>query len=259
MSDDSKNPAVEEQLPVDAKQLAVFEEMAKVGVLFGRRRNKTNPKMKSYIHSTRAGFDVIDLAQTLAGIEKAQGFLKELVKKGQTLLVAATTPAGEVPATKFADAYDLPRVTGRWLGGTLSNFEVISKRINHLTTLKADKAAGRLEKYTKKERVVLDKEIERLTKLFGGVEKMTILPGALLVVGVPTHMTAIREAKRVKIPVIAIANTDANPDLVDYLIPANDNSVASVTFVLEQLVEGIKQGIKEKAAASAAVAAKAKA
>jgi small subunit ribosomal protein S2 len=128
-----------------------------------------------------------------------------------------------------------------------------------LTTLKADKAAGRLDKYTKKERVVLDKEVERLTKLFGGIEKMTMLPGALLVIGVSQHMTAIREAKRIKIPVIAIANTDSNPDMIDYLIPANDSSVASITFVLNHLTEAIKQGIKEKAVATSAVAVKAKA
>lgn len=250
MSDEVK--VEEQQVPVNPAEVALYEEMAKVGVLFGRRRSKTNPKMKNYIHATRAGFDVIDLGQTVAGIEKAQQFLKELVKKGQTLLVAATTPAGQAAATAFADKYALPRVTDRWLGGTLSNFEVISKRIAHLVGRKADKAAGRLDKYTKKERVMIDKEIERLTKLFGGLEKMNMLPGALLVVGAPAHMTAIREAKRVKIPVIAIANTDADPDMIDYLIPANDASVSSINYVLAELDKAIQQGVKEKAMGSVA-------
>ncbi len=260
MSDDTKNSKVEVEevaAPVNQAELAVFEEMAKVGVLFGRRRNKTNPKMKPYIHTTRAGFDVIDLAQTNAGIEKAQAFLKELVKKGQQLLVAATTPAGQIPATKFADKYSLPRVTDRWLGGTLSNFETLSKRIQHLITRKADKAAGRLDKYTKKERVVIDKEIERLTKLFGGLEKMSSLPGALLVVGAPQHITAIREAKRVKIPVIAIANTDTDPDLIDYLIPANDGAASSIEYILAELDKTIAHAIKEKATAAPVIAKKA--
>ncbi len=263
MSDDTKNPKVEAEeiaAPVNPVELALYEEMAKVGVLFGRRRSKSNPKMKSFIHTTRGGFDVIDLAQTKAGIEKAQAFLKELVKKGQTLLIAGTTPAGQGPATKFAEKYALPNVTGRWLGGTLSNFETLSKRIQHLITRKADKVAGRLDKYTKKERVVIDKEIERLTKLFGGLEKMNMIPGALLVIGAPAHKTAILEAKRVKIPVIAIANTDSNPDLIDYLIPANDSSVGSIEYILAELDKAIAQGIKEKAvAAPVAVSAKPKA
>ncbi len=249
---------IEIQQPVNAADLVLYEEMTKHGVLFGRKRSKTNPKMKPYIHTTRGGFDIVDLAQTVIGIEKAQQFLKELVKKGQTLLVAATTPAAEGPATRFSEKYSLPNVTGRWLGGTLSNFETLSKRISHLTTRKADKVAGRLDKYTKKERVVIDKEIERLTKLFGGIEKMTMMPGALLVIGTSQHSTAIREAKRVKIPVIAIANTDTNPDPIDYLIPANDNSVSSIMYILGKLEEAISAGIAEKAKAAPAATVLAK-
>ena len=255
MSEDKKNAvvseeAVEPQQPVNPVELALFEEMAKAGVLFGRRRSKTNPKMKPFIHTTRSGFQIIDLQQTNFAIEAAQAFLKEVVKKGQSVLVAATTPAGEAPAIKFADKYTLPRVTLRWLGGTLSNFEVMSKRISHLIARKADKAAGKLDKYTKKERVVIDKEIERLTKLFGGLEKMNMLPGALLVIGAEQHRTAIREANRMKIPVIAIANTDTNPDNIQYLIPANDSSVASVSYILNKLDEAIAEGIKEKTTAA---------
>jgi len=252
MSDDSKNlgEAVEVQQPVNAAELAIFEEMTKAAVVFGRRRSKTNPKMKPFIHTTRTGFEIFDLSKTIEGVEEAQKLLKEIVKKGQLLLVAATTPAGEAPATRFADKYVLPRVTLRWLGGTLSNFEVMSKRISHLIARKADKLAGRLDKYTKKERVVIDKEIERLTKLFGGLEKMQMLPGALLVIGAEQHRTAIREANRMKIPVIAIANTDTNPDGIQYLIPANDNAVTSIEYILAKLDEAIAQGIKERAIAA---------
>lgn len=250
MSDEIKKEGEVVELPVDQAALAKYEEMTKAGVLFGRKRSMTNPKMKQYVYTTRAGFEVFDLAQTASGIERAQELLKELVKKGQTLLVAATTPAAEGVAVEFANKFDLPRVTLRWLGGTLSNFEVMSKRIAHLIGRKADKAAGKLDKYTKKERVVIDKEIERLTKLFGGLEKMSMLPGALLVVGLEQHRTAVREANRMKIPVIAIANTDADPAGVQCLIPANDNSVASIQFILGKLEEGIRAGIKEKSAAS---------
>lgn len=249
MSDEVKE--VVEQLPVNEAQLKQFEEMTKAGVVYGRKHSKSNPKMKPYVYGVRSGFDVIDLTSTINGIEQAQAFLKELVKKGQSLLIAATGPAGSAAITPFADKHKLPRVTDRWLGGTLSNFSVISKRINHLTTLKADKAAGRLEKYTKKERTMLDKEIERLTKLFGGIESMTMLPGALLVIDAPQHMTAVREAKRIKIPVIAISNTDTNPDMIDYLIPANDNSVSGINYILAQFDSAISDGIRERATAAA--------
>ena len=261
MADDTKKSQSEEVVEaapvVSAAAMAIYEEMAKAGVLFGRKRSKTNPKMKPFIHTTRSGFEVIDLQQTIAGIEAAETLLKEIVKKGQLLLVAATTPAAEAPANMLADKYDLPRVTLRWLGGTLSNFEVLSKRIAHLITRKADKAAGRLDKYTKKERVVIDKEIERLTKLFGGLEKMNMLPGALLVIGANQHRTAIREANIMRIPVIAIASTDADPAGIDYLIPANDNSGTSIQYILGKLDAAIAAGIREKATTTAA-AAKAK-
>lgn len=256
MSDDSKKNQVSEEVVeaapvISAADMVIYEDMAKAGVLYGRRRSRTNPKMKPFIHATRNGFEVIDLQQTIAAIEEAQEFLKEVVKKGQSMLIAATTPAGEAPANVLADKYALPRVTLRWLGGTLSNFEVLSKRIAHLIARKADKAAGRLDKYTKKERVVIDKEIERLQKLFGGLEKMTMLPGALLVIGANQHRTAIREANRMNIPVIAIASTDVDPKGIDYLIPANDTGVASISYVLNKLDEAIAAGIKEKNAAPA--------
>ena len=256
MAEDTKKGQVSEEVVVEAApvlsaaEMAIYEEMAKAGVLFGRKRSKTNPKMKPFIHTTRNGFEIINLQQTAAAIEEAQEFLKEVVKKGQLVLVAATTPAGEAPSIAFADKYSLPRVTLRWLGGTLSNFEVLSKRISHLITRKADKVAGRLDKYTKKERVVIDKEIERLEKLFGGLEKMSMLPGALLAVGANPHRTAIREANRMNIPVIAIASTDTDPTGIDYLIPANDMSIASITFILSKLDEAIVKGIKEKSVAS---------
>lgn len=251
MSDDTKNQAeaVEPAPVVSAAEMAIYEDMAKAGVLFGRRRSKTNPKMKQYIHTTRSGFEIIDLSQTSAAIEAAQQLLKDIVKKGQLLLIAATTPPSEGPAKKLAATYALPHVTLRWLGGTLSNFEVISKRIQHLIARKADKAAGRLEKYTKKERVIIDKEIERLEKLFGGLEKMNVLPGALLVIGAEQHRTAIREANRMNIPVIAIASTDTNPDGIQYLIPANDVSIPAIEYVLAKFEEAIKQAIREKATA----------
>jgi small subunit ribosomal protein S2 len=261
MADDSKkvqSEEVAENVPViSAADMAIYEEMAKAGVLLGRRRSKTNPKMKPFIHTTRSGFEVIDLQKTISAIEDAQAMLKEVVKKGQLLLVAATTPASEAPANALADKYTLPRVTLRWLGGTLSNFEVMSKRIAHLVARKADKAAGRLDKYTKKERVVIDKEIERLNKLFGGLEKMTMLPGAVLVIGAEAHRTAIREANRMKIPVIAIANTDTDPAGINCLIPANDSSVTAIQYVLSKLDEAIQAGIREKGTAAKAEVKKA--
>ncbi len=235
---------------------AVLEEMAKAGLLFGRKRSRTNPRMKKYIYTTRNGFEIIDLMQTIEKIEAAQKFLKEVVKTGRPILFAGTTPASSTVTKEVAERLNQPFVAERWLGGTLTNFETISKRLGYYMTLKADQAAGRLDKYTKKERTAMEKEITRLTRLFGGLERLSALPAVVIVVGADSHEIATREANRMKIPVIAITNTTANPDMIQYVIPANDNSKSSIAYVLAKLEEAISQGVKERAAATAATTAK---
>ncbi|MEK7191998.1 MAG: 30S ribosomal protein S2 [Patescibacteria group bacterium] len=222
------------------------EEMVKAGVLYGRKKSKTHPRMKKFINAVRNGISIVDLAATLSTLESAGEFLKEVAKKQGVVLVVGTRPAAQQAVENFAKKSGLLYVIKRWLGGTLTNFKTISSRIQFFTKLKADKAAGKLEKYTKKEQVNFDKQIDKLTIFFSGLENMTKLPDVLLVVDINEHETAVREANRLKIPVIGITNTDSDPESIAYPIPANDNGMASINWILNRLSTKIEEGIRER-------------
>ncbi len=213
-----------------------LEEMAKAGILFGRKRMFTNPKMRKFVFTIRNGVEIFDLAKTQEAIEKAKEFLAAAIKTGKPILLVGTEPASQAMITSTAQKFNFPYVIERWLGGTLTNFDILNERLQYYLKLKADLAAGRLDKYTKKERVKMDKEIARLAKLFGGLEKLTALPAALIVVGAKKHMTAVREANKTNIPVVAIANTDADPDVIQYLIPANDRNKSSIEWIFSKIL-----------------------
>ncbi len=218
-----------------AVDLPVVEEMSKVGLFWGHQKSKTHPKMKPYVAATRNGIEVIDLSQTLQALEKALGFIKSKLGDKGVMLLVGTTPQSRAAVEELAKKLDFPYVVERWLGGTLTNFKTLSKRIDYFKKLRADREAGKFEKYTKKERLDIDREIKKLTTKFSGIENMQRLPDIVFVANVPQHLTAIREAKRVVVPVIALVNTDADPRLVDYPIPANDRSRAGLEWILSKL------------------------
>ena len=222
----------------------LLEEMAAAGLLFGRKKSKTNPKMKSFVFANRNGFEMFDLDKTAQKIEEAKEFLAGVAKTGKTILFVGTTPASQEVMKEVAESFKAPYVTHRWLGGTLSNFETITLRLRHFIKLKTDKASGKLEKYTKKERTKFDKELERLQRLFGGLEELNALPAALIVANTDAHSIAVREANVVGIPVVGITNSSTDPDGVDYIIPANDNSMSSVRWIVEQLAQALKNSSK---------------
>ncbi len=228
-------PKNEEQ-PVD---LPIIEEMAKVGLFLGHKKSKTHPRMKPFIFSVRNGMAIFDLSKTLEGLNKALAFVSAQVAAKGTVLVVGTTPASKAAAEAFAKKFNFPFVTERWLGGTLTNFKVLSKRIAYFKKLKADRASGKLEKYTKKERLDIDREIEKLTSKFSGIENMDAMPNALLVIDINSHIIAVKEAKKINIPVVAIVNTDADPMLAEYPIPCSDRSKGSIEWVLTKLEEAI--------------------
>jgi small subunit ribosomal protein S2 len=253
MSDEVKiDGAVAESVPAEkTADTAILEEMAKAGILFGRKRSRTNPKMKKYIYTNRNGLEIFDLVQTIELIEKAKNFLKTAVASGRPILFVGTTPASQAVTKAIAEKFGFPFVAERWLGGTLTNFETISKRLNYYMNLKSDQQTGKLDKYTKKERTAMDKEIERLTRLFGGLEKMTSMPSAVIVAGADAHLIAIREANRMKVPVVSLANTSAGPEMINYVIPANDNALSSIQYIFAKLGEGISEGISNRLTAMA--------
>jgi len=221
---------------------ALLEEMTHAGILYGRKKTKTHPRMQKYIHTTRNGIEIIDIVQTVELVDQATTFLKGIIQKGGLILIAGTTPPAKELVREFSEKHALPYVVERWLGGTLTNFKTLSERLQYFLKLRADRIAGKLEKYTKKERLQFDKELARLTILFGGLEKLTKLPDALLVINASHHDTAIREARKLKIPIVAIMSNDADPDDITYPIPANDRGRQSIAWIVERLGVAITEG-----------------
>ncbi len=222
----------------------LLEEMAKAGVLYGRKKTKTHPRMRKYVFATRNGVEILDIAQTWGLLESAAEFLEKTTREKGLILLVGTTPASKTLVKALADKTGLPYVTERWLGGTLTNFKTLSTRLAYFLKLRADREAGRLEKYTKKERLQFDKELSRMSVIFGGLEKMTDLPKALVVLGATSHETAVHEANILHIPLIAVMANDADPDLIQYPIPANDRSRTSLAWILERLERAIEVGKK---------------
>jgi small subunit ribosomal protein S2 len=221
-------------------------EMIEAGVFYGRRKSKTNPKMRQFVLANRAGIEVINLAKTAEAIEKAAAFLKEKVKNGGLVLLVGTEPAAQESVAKLASKFNLPNVTNRWPGGMITNFKVVSRRIEYMKKLRDDFASGGLQKYTKKERLELEKELRRLEGLFGGLEHLTKEPDVLIVIDPTLHHTAVREANKMKIPVIALANLDAEPDKIDYLVPGNDKARKSIGWFLEKIERALDEAFAQK-------------
>ena len=220
----------------------MLRKMMEVGVFYGRSKARTNPLMKDYVLATRAGFEVIDLKQTIDSLARAAEFIKGVGGKDKgPILLVGTSPAAKPVVKEAAAKFDLPSVTERWLGGTLTNFKIILERINQFRKLKADIAAGKFEKYTKKERLEFDRKLARLEILFGGVEKLDRLPSLVLIADLSANTLAAKEAKGTNIPVLAFINTDTDPRLADYKIPGNDKSSKSIKLLLDYLAEAIEQ------------------
>ena len=223
---------------IDEKELEAVKEMMKVGLMYGHRKAKTNPKFRQYIYGTRNGVEIIDLSQTITALAKAAEFLKSQIKEGKLVLVVATQAAAKDAVDLLAEKFKFSRIYERWAGGLLTNFGVISKRIEYLKRIEADLQSGKLDKYTKKEKVMINREIERMKKLFGGLRDLTRLPDLLFVIdpSIKGHTTAIHEAKITKVPVMAILDSDDDPTVVEWPIPANDHSKMSIDWVINKII-----------------------
>lgn len=217
------------------EETEMIKHMMDLGVFYGSSKARTNPKMRKYILTNRSGFSVIDLEKTLEGIKRTSAAIEEVVVGGGMVLLVGISPSVKGAIEEMAKELGLPYVAERWLGGTLTNFETISKRINYVKKLKEDKANGDWDKYTKKEQLDLEKELIKLSRFFGGLEKMNKLPQMVFVADVSSDVTPAKEARSLGIPVVGIINTDANPKLVDYGIAANERNAKSVEFILEKI------------------------
>ena len=220
-----------------------YEDMLKAGMHYGRKKTVLNPSMNRYVFTVRDGICIIDLLKTQAQLRNSLEFLKRTIKpasgsEGLVLFVGLTKQSGE-SMKKMAEALNMPYVMDRWLGGTLTNFKVINARVKKLEELEKDMKSGALDKYTKKERLMLTKEMDKMKKRFDGLKKLNRLPDAVFVSSLKESSLPVKEAKKLGIKVIGIANTDSNPDEIDYVIPANDRSKRSVDLILEILSKEI--------------------
>ena len=215
------------------------KEMAQAGLCFGHKTSKINPKMKPYIKEIRNLVHIIDLEMTAERLEEALKYIKELISKKGTIMLVGTKIQVKKLIEDTAEECNLPYVIQRWVGGTFTNFDIIKKRVNRFKDLEENKKKGEFDKYTKKERSKIDKELSNLKAKFGGLRDLKELPNAVFVCDIKSDELAVKEARNKGIKIIAIADTNVNPDLVDYPIPANDDAISSVKYILEKVKEVI--------------------
>jgi small subunit ribosomal protein S2 len=222
------------------KILPSLEEMLKAGVHFGHRTSKWNPKMEPYIFTVRNNVHIIDLEKTREKLAEALKFIQEIKKKKGVIIFVGTKVSAKEITRKMAEECKMPYVVERWIGGTLTNFKVISQRLEYFRELEKKKKSGELEKYTKKEQHEFTIELQKLNQQFGGIKEMTKLPDALLVVDTRKEKLAVKEARMKEIPVVGLCDTNADPTLVDYPIPTNDDAISSLKLILGAIVEVLK-------------------
>jgi small subunit ribosomal protein S2 len=218
----------------------ILDEMFKAGVHFGYSRSSRHPSMKPMVYGTKNRVDIINLELTVSHLAKAKEILRGLSAGGKKVLFVGTKNEAKVATRAAADALNMPYVVERWVGGIFTNFSEIKKRIARMKELASKKEKGELDVYTKKERLILQWEEERLMKLFGGLSDMTERPAAILVIDPKKEKNAIAEAKKVGVPVIALMNTDCDYADADFPIPGNDSSSASIQLILNELVSSYR-------------------
>ncbi|MGH7552935.1 MAG: 30S ribosomal protein S2 [Longimicrobiales bacterium] len=221
------------------------KELLEAGVHFGHQKSRWNPKMKRYIFAARNGIHIIDLKKTLLALQEAQRAVRDVTLQGDRVLYVCTKrqlrPIIEQEAARCSAFF----VTERWLGGMLTNFSTIKKQIRRLKELERGIDEGSYEFYTKKEQLLLQREREKLEKYLGGVKDMARLPGALFVVDAKKETIAVREANKLGIPVVAITDTNADPELIDFPIPGNDDAIRSVSLITGAISDAVEQARRE--------------
>ncbi len=217
-------------------------QLIEAGAHFGHLTRRWNPKMKPYIFMEKNGIHIIDLNKTKKMITEAAVALGEVVNQGNRVLFIGTKKQAKNIIETEARSCGMNWVTERWLGGMLTNFSTIRRSVKRLQQIERQETDGTFEKITKKERLFLTREKDKLRKILEGVETMNKLPGAVFIVDVKKESIAVKEAKRLDIPVFAMVDTNCDPDLIDYVIPANDDAVKTIELVIKTMVESVKEG-----------------
>ena len=219
-----------------------MRDLLEAGVHFGHQTGRWNPKMAPYIYGARNGVHILDLAQTVTRLEDAIEFTRELSASGQQVLFVGTKRQAQDVIRNEADRANMPYVVTRWLGGTLTNFQTIRSRVDYMVELERREEAGQLDLLPKKEALKLRDKLTRLHRYLRGLRDMTSLPGALFVVDVPREHIAIAEARRLNIPIIAVCDTNSDPNLVDFPIPSNDDAIRAVRLLTAQIADAAQSG-----------------
>ena len=224
-----------------------YNDLLDAGVHFGHLTRKWDPKMAPYIFMEKNGIHIIDLNKTISSLEEASAALRAIVRSGRKVMFVATKKQAQEIVTTEADKLKMPYVTDRWLGGMLTNFATVRKSIKKMSSIdKMLKDEVLVKTIAKRERLMLTREEEKLKRVLGGITELTRLPAALFIVDVKREHIAVSEAKKLGIPVFAMCDTNSNPDLVDYPIPANDDAYKSISIIITAISKAIEEGLAER-------------
>ncbi|HET7472778.1 MAG TPA: 30S ribosomal protein S2 [Candidatus Limnocylindrales bacterium] len=225
-----------------------MRQLLEAGVHFGHQTRRWNPKMRPFIFAERNGIHIIDLAQTVKHLESSLDFVRDTVARGEYVLFVGTKKQAQEPIAQEAQRAGQPYVNKRWLGGMLTNFTTIKKRISLLEQLEARQGAGDFERMTKKEAAKLTDEMVKLNATVGGMRKMKRVPGAVFIIDPHRERIAVTEANKLEVPVVATGDTNVDPDEIDHIIPANDDAIRSIRLLCNLIAEACIEGQQERAA-----------
>ena len=218
---------------------ATIKQLLEAGTHFGHQTGRWHPRMKDYIFTKRNGIHIIDLEKTLVMLDKACAFIRQVVSEGGTILFVGTKKQAQESIREEAERCGMFYVDQRWLGGMLTNFATIQARIDYLVRLEDQQARGELGHLSKKEALKLTEEIAKLNRQMGGFKEMTSLPDALFVIDPAKERIAVAEAKRAGVPVVAVVDTNCNPDEIDYPIPANDDAIRAIRLICSKIADAV--------------------
>ena len=231
--------------------IPTYNELLDAGVHFGHLKKKWNPKMSPYIFMERKGIHIIDLNRTLECMEKAANAMKHIAKSGRKIMFVATKKQARTIVSDAARSVGMPYVTERWLGGMMTNFSTIRKSVKKMNNIDRMLADGSLSSVTKKERLTLTRERNKLERVLGGIANLNRLPAAVFIIDISHEHIALAEAQKLGMRTIAMVDTNSDPNTVDFPIPANDDASKSVTMITNYMVEAIKEGLEERRKSSA--------
>jgi len=243
-----------EEERIEATEEVSIKLLLEAGAHFGHQTSRWNPRMKKYIFTQRNGIHIIDLQQTASMLNKACEFVSNTVANGEVIIFVGTKKQAKEIVEEEAKRCGMFYVNQRWLGGMLTNFATIQARIDYLVRLEDRKARGEFDYLTKKEALKLEDEIARLNRQMEGFKEMTKFPGALFIVDPSKERIAVAEARRTRVPIVAIVDTNCNPEEIDHLIPANDDAVRAVKLVTSRIADSILEGKRTRELAEAEVA-----